>query len=91
MSASGPSRHFAALRDTSVLFAAAIAVIVLKEPLQRPRIIAAVMIVTGLGHSLLRDARRVCTRGLSDHATLEPARPHGDEAIRAWPSTPASG
>jgi hypothetical protein len=30
-----------------VLFAAAIAVIVLKEPLQRPRIIAAVMIVAG--------------------------------------------
>ena len=39
---------FAALRETSVLFAAAIAVIVLKEPLQRPRIIAAVMIVAGL-------------------------------------------
>jgi uncharacterized membrane protein len=38
----------AALRETSVLFAAAIAVIVLKEPLQRPRIIAAVMIVAGL-------------------------------------------
>jgi len=31
-----------------VLFAAAIAMIVLKEPLQRPRIIAAGMIVAGL-------------------------------------------
>ena len=38
----------AALRETSVLFAAAIAVVVLKEPLQRPRIIAALMIVAGL-------------------------------------------
>ena len=48
MAACGPSRHFAALRETSVLFAAAIAVIVLKKLLQRPRIIAAVMIVAGL-------------------------------------------
>ncbi len=38
----------AALRETSVLFAAAIAVIVLKEPLQRPRVVAALMIVGGL-------------------------------------------
>jgi drug/metabolite transporter (DMT)-like permease len=38
----------AALRETSVLFAAVIAVVVLKEPLQRPRIIAALMIVAGL-------------------------------------------
>jgi len=43
-----PIALVAALRETSVLFAAAIAVIVLKEPLQRPRIIAAVMIVAGL-------------------------------------------
>jgi drug/metabolite transporter (DMT)-like permease len=42
-----PIALVAALRETSVLFAAAIAVIVLKEPLQRPRIIAAVMIVAG--------------------------------------------
>lgn len=38
----------AALRETSVLFAAVIAVVVLKEPLQRPRIFAAIMIVVGL-------------------------------------------
>ena len=43
-----PIALVAALRETSVLFAAAIAVIVLKEPLQPPRIIAAVMIVAGL-------------------------------------------
>lgn len=38
----------AALRETSVLFAAVIAVVVLKEPLRRPRIFAALMIVAGL-------------------------------------------
>jgi len=38
----------AALRETSVLFAAVIAIVVLKEPLQRPRVIAALMIVAGL-------------------------------------------
>jgi drug/metabolite transporter (DMT)-like permease len=43
-----PIALVAALRETSVLFAAAIAVIILKEPLQRPRIIAALMIVCGL-------------------------------------------
>jgi drug/metabolite transporter (DMT)-like permease len=43
-----PIALVAALRETSVLFAAAIAVLVLKEPLQRPRIIAALMIVCGL-------------------------------------------
>jgi drug/metabolite transporter (DMT)-like permease len=43
-----PIALVAALRETSVLFAAAIAVIVLKEPLQPPRIVAAVMIVAGL-------------------------------------------
>ena len=43
-----PIALVAALRETSVLFAAAIAVIVLKEPLQRPRVIAAMMIVAGL-------------------------------------------
>jgi drug/metabolite transporter (DMT)-like permease len=43
-----PIALVAALRETSVLFAAVIAVVVLKEPLQRPRIIAAIMIVTGL-------------------------------------------
>jgi drug/metabolite transporter (DMT)-like permease len=43
-----PIALVAALRETSVLFAAAIAVIVLKEPLRRPRIIAALMIVIGL-------------------------------------------
>jgi drug/metabolite transporter (DMT)-like permease len=43
-----PIALVAALRETSVLFAAVIAVVVLKEPLQRPRIIAAVMIVAGL-------------------------------------------
>jgi drug/metabolite transporter (DMT)-like permease len=43
-----PIALVAALRETSVLFAAVIAVVVLKEPLQRPRIIAALMIVTGL-------------------------------------------
>jgi drug/metabolite transporter (DMT)-like permease len=43
-----PIALVAALRETSVLFAAVIAVVVLKEPLQRPRIIAALMIVGGL-------------------------------------------
>jgi drug/metabolite transporter (DMT)-like permease len=43
-----PIALVAALRETSVLFAAVIAVVVLKEPLQRPRVIAALMIVTGL-------------------------------------------
>src|SRR5712671_6307195 len=43
-----PIALVAALRETSVLFATAIAVVVLKEPLQPPRIIAALMIVTGL-------------------------------------------
>ena len=43
-----PIALVAALRETSVLFAAVIAVVVLKEPLQRPRVIAAIMIVTGL-------------------------------------------
>ena len=41
-----PIALVAALRETSVLFAAAIAVI--EEPLQRPHIMAAVMIVSGL-------------------------------------------
>jgi uncharacterized membrane protein len=43
-----PIALVAALRETSVLFAAVIAIVVLKEPLQRPRIIAALMIVAGL-------------------------------------------
>ena len=43
-----PIALVAALRETSVLFATAIAVVVLKEPLQPPRVIAALMIVTGL-------------------------------------------
>ncbi len=43
-----PIALVAALRETSVLFAAGLAVVVLKEPLQRPRIIAALMIVAGL-------------------------------------------
>ena len=38
----------AAVRETSVLFGAAIAVIILKEPLRANRIAAAVMILTGL-------------------------------------------
>jgi drug/metabolite transporter (DMT)-like permease len=38
----------AAVRETSVLFGAAIAVIILKEPLRTNRIVAAVMILTGL-------------------------------------------
>ena len=44
-----PIAIVAALRETSVLFAAAIAVFVLKEPLKPVRIAAAVMIVAGLG------------------------------------------
>jgi len=43
-----PIALVAALRETSVLFAAVIAVVVLKEPLRRPRVIAALTIVTGL-------------------------------------------
>jgi drug/metabolite transporter (DMT)-like permease len=43
-----PIAIVAALRETSVLFGAAIAVIFLKEPLRASRIVAAVMIVAGL-------------------------------------------
>lgn len=43
-----PIALVAAPRETSVPFAAAIVVIVLTEPLQSPRLIAAVMIVAGL-------------------------------------------
>jgi len=43
-----PIAMVAALRETSVLFGAAIAVIVLREPLRAGRIVAAVMIVAGL-------------------------------------------
>jgi drug/metabolite transporter (DMT)-like permease len=43
-----PIAVVAALRETSVLFGAAIAVVILREPLRATRIIAAVMIVTGL-------------------------------------------
>jgi drug/metabolite transporter (DMT)-like permease len=44
-----PIAIVAALRETSVLFAAAIAVFILKEPLRGTRIAAAVLIVMGLG------------------------------------------
>lgn len=43
-----PIAVVAALRETSVLFGAAIAVVVLKEPLRVVRIVAAIMIVGGL-------------------------------------------
>jgi drug/metabolite transporter (DMT)-like permease len=43
-----PIAIVATLRETSVLFGAAIAVVVLKEPLRPVRIIAACLIVTGL-------------------------------------------
>jgi drug/metabolite transporter (DMT)-like permease len=43
-----PIAIIAALRETSVLFGAAIAVVLLGEPLRTTRVIAAVMIVTGL-------------------------------------------
>ncbi len=43
-----PIAIVAALRETSVLFAAAIGVIVLKEPLHAARVVAAVLIVAGL-------------------------------------------
>ena len=43
-----PIAIVAALRETSVLFGAAIAVIVLKEPLRAARLVAAGLIVTGL-------------------------------------------
>src|SRR2546421_2473598 len=43
-----PIALVAALRETSVLFGAAIAVLVLKEPLRGSRIIAALLIVAGL-------------------------------------------
>jgi uncharacterized membrane protein len=38
----------AAVRETSVLFGAAIAVIILKEPLRANRVVAAMLIVAGL-------------------------------------------
>lgn len=43
-----PIALVAALRETSVLFGAAIAVVILKEPLRAMRIVAAVLIVAGL-------------------------------------------
>ena len=43
-----PIAMVAALRETSVLFAAAIAVVILKEPLRATRIVAAVLIVIGI-------------------------------------------
>ena len=43
-----PIAMVAALRETSVLFGAAIAVVFLKEPLRASRIVAAVMIVCGI-------------------------------------------
>ena len=43
-----PIAIVAALRETSVLFGAAIAVFVLKEPLRAARLVAAALIVLGL-------------------------------------------
>jgi drug/metabolite transporter (DMT)-like permease len=43
-----PIAIVAALRETSVLFGALIAVVFLKEPMRTTRIVAALMIVTGL-------------------------------------------
>ena len=43
-----PIAIVAALRETSVLFGAAIAVIVLREPLRATRVVAAMLIVAGL-------------------------------------------
>jgi drug/metabolite transporter (DMT)-like permease len=43
-----PIAIVSALRETSVLFGAVIAVVILKEPLRPPRIVAAAMIVAGL-------------------------------------------
>ena len=43
-----PIAIVAALRETSVLFGAAIAFIVLKEPLRMNRVLAAMLIVAGL-------------------------------------------
>jgi drug/metabolite transporter (DMT)-like permease len=43
-----PIAIVAALRETSVLFGAAIAVVVLKEPLRAVRVIAACLIIIGL-------------------------------------------
>ena len=43
-----PIAIVAALRETSVLFGAAIAVVFLKEPLRASRVVAALMIVAGL-------------------------------------------
>jgi drug/metabolite transporter (DMT)-like permease len=43
-----PIAIVAALRETSVLFGAALAVVFLKEPLRPIRIAAALMIVSGL-------------------------------------------
>ena len=43
-----PIAMVATLRETSVLFGTAIAVVVLKEPLRAARIVAALLIVAGL-------------------------------------------
>jgi drug/metabolite transporter (DMT)-like permease len=43
-----PIAIVATLRETSVLFGAVIAVVILKEPLRAMRIVAALLIVSGL-------------------------------------------
>src|SRR5262249_38513935 len=50
-----PIAMVAALRETSVLFAAAIAVVILKEPLRAARVIAAITIVIGMVLIRLRE------------------------------------
>ncbi len=49
-----PIAIVAALRETSVLFGAVIAVVILKEPLRAVRVAAAVLIVSGLALIRLR-------------------------------------
>ena len=49
-----PIAIVAALRETSVLFGAAIAVAVLKEPLRAGRVVAALLIMSGLALIRLR-------------------------------------
>jgi drug/metabolite transporter (DMT)-like permease len=46
--AAGPIAHVAAVRESSVLFAAAMGALLLGEPFGRLRIIAAAVIVAGL-------------------------------------------
>ena len=77
-----PIAIVAALRETSVLFGALIAVVVLKEPLRPARIVAALMIVAGLcccgslsRSRRLRAAARARSSGVSTSQSVRELAP----------------